>query len=108
MNTKSVMCVLCSILAIYGIIILIRKIMNRSEKNKEGKWSYYIEPYRWLGCKKCKECKEKSMKTCTDYLVSKAGSASKVDQDDIRSCMRDQSMVESICNCNQDKDIVCL
>ena len=59
------MYVLCSILAIYGIIILIRKIMNRSEKNKEGKWSYYIEPYAFGKCNKCglfscdKACKKK-------------------------------------------------
>ena len=48
MNAKSVMCILCYILAIYGLIILIRKIMSRSEKNKEKRWSYYVEPYRYI------------------------------------------------------------
>ncbi len=46
-NAKSIGMILCYILAIYGLIILIRKIMNRSEKNKEKSWSYYVEPYRY-------------------------------------------------------------
>ncbi len=53
MNAKSVMCILCYILAIYGLIILIRKIMSRSEKNKEKSWSYYVEPYAFEKCNKC-------------------------------------------------------
>jgi hypothetical protein len=47
-DAKSIMCVLCYILAIYGLIILIRKIMSRSEKNKEKSWSYYVEPYEYI------------------------------------------------------------
>ncbi len=45
-NAKSIGIVLCYILAIYGLIILIRKILNREEKNKSKTWSYYVEPYR--------------------------------------------------------------
>lgn len=81
--------------------------MKKSEKNKEGKWSYYIEPFGF-GCKKCKECKKNGSKTCTDYFVNKADSASKVNPDDIRACMRNQSMIDSICDCNKDKDIFCI
>ena len=46
-NAKSIGIILCYILAIYGLIILIRKILNRKEKNPKGTWSYYGEPYRY-------------------------------------------------------------
>ncbi len=112
MNAKSVMCVLCYILAIYGIIILIRKIMNRKEKNPEGKWSYYVEPYRGFGCKKCKECKDKA---CLNYFIEKAGGKDKLNANPVlfqqlKECMTNRGSVtpDSICNCSEDKDKICL
>jgi len=44
-NSEKILMILCCIFALYGLFILVRKIVNRSEKNKDGKWSYYIEPF---------------------------------------------------------------
>jgi hypothetical protein len=136
-NAKSIGIILCYILAIYGLIILIRKILNREEKNKSKTWSYYVEPYRYgfftakddlgeytyddlsdfepyrygFGCKKCRECKTSGSKTCTDYYVKKAVSEGKPKdyyQDNIRTCMFNKSEINSICDCDEDTDIVCL
>ncbi len=47
-NMKMLLKIICCIFAIYGILILVRKIANREDKNKEKKWSYYVEPFKTI------------------------------------------------------------
>ena len=58
MNVNSIILVLCYILALYGLIVLIRKIMS---DDKEKKW--FSEQYRscvcgprWNGSRLVQEC----------------------------------------------------
>ena len=45
-NAKTIGMALVCLLAIYGVIILIRKIMSdKTEDQKSKGWKYYIEPY---------------------------------------------------------------
>ncbi len=31
--------------ALYGIVMLVRKVNARKDKNPSGQWRYYVEPY---------------------------------------------------------------
>ena len=31
--------------AVYGIVMLVRKVNARKDKNPSGQWRYYVEPY---------------------------------------------------------------
>jgi hypothetical protein len=54
-NTQSIIKVLVCIFALYGLILLVRKLWNRKENNKEGKWSYYVsEQYRYMNMSELK------------------------------------------------------
>ena len=62
---KSILAILCYILAIYGLIVLIRKIMS---DDKDKKW--FSENYRYGECKcemKCntKEYGDRCINVCT-------------------------------------------
>ena len=48
MNAKMIGYMLVCILALYGVIILIRKIMHdKTEDQKNMGLKYYVEPYSW-------------------------------------------------------------
>ena len=48
-NTKLIIKVLVCIFALYGLIILVRKLWNRNENNAKGNWNYYVsEQYRYM------------------------------------------------------------
>ncbi len=92
---KTLLSILCCLLAVYGVIILVRKVLNRKEKNTKSTWSYYVEPYRYAaqkcecksrfgvkyGCKKCycgikvndiknkyNETMKSTLVTCPNYI----------------------------------------
>jgi len=55
MDTKSIIKVLVCVFALYGLILLVRKLWNRNENNTDGKGSYYLsEQYRYMNSSELK------------------------------------------------------
>ncbi len=60
-TTIIILLTLLSISAIYGLVILTRKIIAPdnyipSGKKSDRDWKYYIEPYKYPNCEGCAGC----------------------------------------------------
>lgn len=54
-NTQSIIKVLVCVFALYGLILLVRKLWNRNENNASGDWKYYVsEQYRYMNISELK------------------------------------------------------